>query len=230
MTLTAEILVAEDESAIREGLVALLESEGYTVRAAVDGEEALHLFREHRPDLVLLDVMMPKKNGYAVCSEIRASDQEVPILFLTAKDGDSDELRGLTLGADDYISKTSSQPVLLARIAAVLNRVRRTDDSPTGDFDFAGCHVDVVRFRLEPPDGESVELTLREIEILRCLASHPDEILSRDFLLTRFWGVNFDGNESTLSTAIRRLREKLGAIGRQIESVYGYGYRFRNEK
>ena len=118
----AEILVAEDESAIREGLCALLESEGYTVRAAVDGEDALRLFRECRPDLVLLDVMMPKKNGYAVCSEIRSSDQDVPILFLTAKDGDSDELRGLTLGADDYISKTSSQPVLLARIAAVLNR------------------------------------------------------------------------------------------------------------
>lgn len=226
----AEILIAEDESAIREGLCALLESEGYSVRAAVDGEEALLLFRAHRPDLVLLDVMMPKKNGYAVCSEIRSSDQVVPILFLTAKDGDSDELRGLTLGADDYISKTSSQPVLLARIAAVLNRVRRTGDSSTGDFDFAGCHVDVARFRLESPTGESVELTLREIEVLRYLGSHPDEILSRDFLLTRFWGMNFDGNESTLSTAIRRLREKLGDVGRQIESVYGYGYRFRREK
>lgn len=226
----AEILIAEDESAIREGLCALLESEGYSVRAAVDGEEALHLFREHRPDLVLLDVMMPKKNGYAVCSGIRSSDQVVPILFLTAKDGDSDELRGLTLGADDYISKTSSQPVLLARIAAVLNRARRTGDSSTGDFDFAGCHVDVARFRLESPAGERVELTLREIEVLRYLGSHPDEILSRDFLLTRFWGVNFDGNESTLSTAIRRLREKLGDVGRQIESVYGYGYRFRPGK
>lgn len=225
-----EILVAEDESAIREGLVALLESEGYTVRAAVDGEEALLLFREHRPDLVLLDVMMPKKNGYAVCSEIRSSDQDVPILFLTAKDGDSDELRGLTLGADDYISKTSSQPVLLARIAAVLNRIQRTGDSSMGDFDFAGCHVDVARFRLELPDGESVELTLREIEILRYLGSHPDEILSRDFLLTRFWGMDFDGNESTLSTAIRRLREKLGSMGARIESVYGCGYRFRREK
>lgn len=225
-----EILVAEDESAIREGLIALLESEGYTVRAAVDGEEALLLFREHRPDLVLLDVMMPKKNGYAVCSEIRSFDQDVPILFLTAKDGDSDELRGLTLGADDYISKTSSQPVLLARIAAVLNRIQRTGDSSVGDFDFAGCHVDVARFRLELPDGESVELTLREIEILRYLGSHPDEILSRDFLLTRFWGMDFDGNESTLSTAIRRLREKLGSMGARIESVYGCGYRFRPEK
>lgn len=224
----AEILVAEDESAIREGLCALLESEGYTVRAAVDGEDALRLFGECRPDLVLLDVMMPKKNGYAVCSEIRSSDQDVPILFLTAKDGDSDELRGLTLGADDYISKTSSQPVLLARIAAVLNRVRRTGDSSMGDFDFADWHVDVARFRLESPAGESVELTLREIAILRYLASHPDEILSRDFLLTRFWGVNFDGKESTLSTAIRRLREKLGDAGVRIESVYGSGYRYRS--
>ena len=224
----AEILVAEDESAIREGLCALLESEGYTVRAAVDGEDALRLFGECRPDLVLLDVMMPKKNGYAVCSEIRSSDQDVPILFLTAKDGDSDELRGLTLGADDYISKTSSQPVLLARIAAVLNRVRRTGDSSTGDFDFADWHVDVARFRLESAAGESVELTLREIAILRDLASHPDEILSRDFLLTRFWGVNFDGKESTLSTAIRRLREKLGDAGVRIESVYGSGYRYRS--
>ena len=228
--MTVEILIAEDESAIREGLSALLESEGYTVRAAADGEEALLLFREHRPDLVLLDVMMPKKNGYAVCSEIRAFDQNVPILFLTAKDGDSDELRGLTLGADDYISKTSSQPILLARISAVLNRIRRMDASPSGDFEFGGCHIDVVRFRMSRPDGGSSDLTLREIEILRYFNSHPDEVLTRDELLTRFWGLAFDGNESALNTAMRRLREKLGSTGARIESVYGCGYRFNPRK
>ncbi len=226
MSAEAEILLVEDEPAIREGLAVLLESEGYVVRAAENGARALELFRARRPALVLLDVMMPRKNGYVVCEEIRAADRDVPIVFLTAKDGETDELRGLTMGADDYISKTASHPVLLARLSAVLNRSRRAEALSSGDFDFAGWRVDVARFRLMAPGRESVDLALREIEILRHFHLHPGEVVSRDFLLTRFWGMDYAGNEASLSVAISRLREKLGADGARIERVYGQGYRY----
>jgi len=226
-TRKTSILLAENEEAIREGLVVLLEGEGYSVRAAGDGEAVVEMFKGVRPDLVLLDIMMPKKNGYVACSEIRALDPAVPIVFLTAKTGDSDELRGMTLGADDYIPKTASQAVLLAHLASVLNRARRSDETSSGDFLFAGLRVDVARFCLVSADGEAIGgVTMREIEILRYMGQHPEEVLSHDFLLTRFWGLDFDGNEATLTTAIRRLREKLGDVGSRIESVYGQGYRY----
>ena len=221
-----EILLAEDEGAIREGLVTLFESEGYGVRAAADGESALRLFRARYPDLVLLDVMMPKMNGYAVCQEIRGLNRDVPVLFLTARDSDAEELRGLLLGADDYISKTASMPVLLARVAAVLARAQRAADPMIGDFDFLGCCVDSSRQCLRRPDGSTVELALREVEMLRYFVQHPNEVLSRDFLFTRFWGRNFVGEDATLSVAISRLREKLGPLSSHIETIYGDGYRF----
>lgn len=223
-----EILLAEDEASIREGLAVLFEGENYAVRAAADGAAALALFRARRPDLVLLDVMMPGMNGYAVCSEIRARDAAVPILFLTAKAGDMDELRGLSLGADDYVSKTSSPQVLLARIARVLRRARAVrEDAPGGGFTFAGWRVDTARLRLTSSAGPGPELSLREVELMRLLVRHPDEVFSRDALVTRFWGADFEGNESTLSAAIKRLRGKLGAGAACLEAVRGCGYRYR---
>ena len=228
----AEILLAEDEAAIREGLAMLLESEGYAVRTAADGVSALAAFRARRPDLLLLDVMMPRKNGYAVCAEVRASDPWVPVLFLTAKDGDADELRGLSLGADDYIPKTASEPVLLARIARAVQRARAAETAngggaPSGNegFAFGGWRVDTVRYRLLGGDGRSVDLSVREIELLRHFHLHPGEVSTRDFLLTRFWGLDFEGGEAALSTAVARLREKLGPAAARIETVRGVGYR-----
>lgn len=229
---STDILLAEDESAIREGLAALLESEGYAVRTAADGVSALEAFRARRPDLLLLDVMMPRKNGYAVCAAVRASDPRVPILFLTAKDGDADELRGLSLGADDYIPKTASEPVLLARIARAVQRARASEPAsgnqpPSGNEVFAfGCwRVDAVRYRLLGGDGRTVDLSVREIELLRHFHRHPGEVATRDFLLTRFWGLDFEGGEAALSTAVARLREKLGPAAARIETVRGVGYR-----
>lgn len=220
------ILLAEDECSVREGLVALFESEGYAVRATADGVQAVEAFLARRPDLVLLDVMMPGKNGFTVCREILARDSSVPVLFLTAKDSEADELRGLMLGATDYISKTASQAVLLARVANALARAVRTHPAQTGGFPFAGQHVDTAQNRLVSPAGTMVDLTLREVELLRCFAAHPNELLSRDFLLTRFWGLDYEGNESAVSVAISRLRDKLGPSGSRIETVYGNGYRF----
>ncbi len=228
VTTPEEILLADDDDAIRTGLALVLEGEGYLVRAVADGDAALDSFRAHRPDLVLLDVMMPKRNGYSVCTEIRKIDAAVPILFLTARDDDAAELRGLTLGADDYMSKTISEPVMLARIAARLARARAAaDETPNGIFAFADCTIDTLRSRLQRPDGTAFDLSLREIEILRYLQAHPDEIFSRDALLTRFWGLDFDGNENALAAAVARLRAKLGAAGAHLEAVYGQGYRYR---
>lgn len=222
------ILLAEDEPMVREGLVILLESEGYEVRAAQDGEEALAMFRARRPDLLLLDVMMPKMSGYDVCRAVRAEDATLPVVFLTAKDGDADELRGLNLGADDYVSKTASERVKLARIASALRRAAARGDEARGNFRFADILVDAANFRLVGPDGRVEDVSPREVEILRCLVRHPGDVLSRDFLITRFWGVDFEGNENVLTVTMHRLREKLGPSGALIVTAVRKGYYFAN--
>ena len=190
-----------------------------------DGEEALRLYRERRPDLMLLDVMMPKGNGYEICETIRKTDVGTPVLFLTALDSDRDELRGLDVGADIYIPKTVSDEVLLARIAAAIRR--RRHDEPTGDFDFADWHVDPSKLSMRRKVGGTVSLGEREVALLRWFAQHPGVVFSRDFLFTRFWGASFEGNDSTLSIAIMRLREKLGASASGLKSVRGSGYVWR---
>lgn len=220
-----EIIVADDERVIRQSLEKLLATNGYVVRAAKNGEEALRLYQERRPDLMLLDVMMPKGNGYEICETIRKTDVETPVLFLTALDSDIDELRGLDAGADIYIPKTVSNEVLLARIAAAIRRHRH--DEPTGDFDIADWHVDPAKLSMRRKTGDAVVLSEREVAMLRWFGAHPDEVFSRDFLITKFWGVSFEGNDSTLSIAILRLREKLGESAAGLKSVRGSGYVWR---
>ena len=226
----AEILVAEDEKGIREGLAELLECEGYEVRQAADGVEALESYRRKRPDLMLLDIVMPKKNGLAVCSEIRASDKEMPILFLTARASEADVVGGFARGADDYMAKTVPSSEKLARIAAVLRRSQLRRSSCDENFTFGGCRVNSVALELERPSGERERLTLREVEMLRCFHDHCGEVLSRDYLITRFWGLSFSGTEKTLSVAISRLRDKLGPAGESIRTVVGAGYSFDDRK
>ena len=194
-------------------------------RAAKNGAEALRLHRERRPDLMLLDVMMPKMSGYEVCETVRRTDTETPVLFLTALDSDRDELRGLDAGADVYISKTVSDDVLLARIAAAIRR--RRHDEPTGVFDFADWQVDPAKLSMRRKTGDAVVLTEREVALLRWFAMHPDEVFSRDFLFTRFWGVGFGGSENTLTVALFRLRTKLGESATAFAAVRGSGYVFR---
>lgn len=221
----AEILIADDERVLREGLKAMLLGEGHAVRTARDGEDALRKISERAPDLVLLDVMMPKMNGYDVCGTIRQTDVETPILFLTALDSDVDELKGLGVGADDYISKTASNEILLARIAAAVRRHRH--EEPTGDFDFADWRVEPARQSMRLGAGDAVALREREVALLRWFAGHPGEVFTRDFLFAKFWGVSFDGNDSTLSIAILRLREKLGESAAGLKAVRGTGYVWR---
>ena len=223
--MNATVILAEDERLIRQSLVGLLEANGYDVRAGKDGEEALRLYRERRPDLMLLDVMMPKRSGYEVCEAVRSVDTETPILFLTALDSDVDELKGLGVGADDYISKTTSNEILLARIAAAVRRHRH--EEPTGDFDFADWHVEPTRQSMRRGTGEAVSLREREVALLRWFVGHPGEVFSRDFLFTKFWGASFDGSDSTLSIAILRLREKLGESAAGLQTIRGTGYAWR---
>lgn len=223
--MTANVILAEDERLIRQSLVRLLETTGYAVRVAKNGEEALRLYREWCPDLMLLDVMMPKANGYEVCETIRKTDVETPVLFLTALDSDVDELKGLGVGADAYISKTVSNEVLLARIAAAIRRHRH--DEPTGDFAFADWHVEAAKLSMRRTAGDAVALSEREVALLRWFAGHSGEVFSRDFLFAKFWGASFDGTDSALSIAILRLREKLGESAAGLKAIRGSGYAWR---
>ncbi len=227
------ILVAEDDPAIREGLVVTLESEGHEVRAAHDGAEALALYAERRPDLLLLDIMMPKRSGYEVCAEIRRSDASLPILFLTAKAGEEDAVLGLGLGADDYIVKPFGVRELLARVAAALRRAAVASagaappDSGADTFSIGTRRVDPRRFTLRAPDGAEESLTERELGLLRLFAAHPGEVLTRDRLLDDLWGVRYLGTTRTLDQHIAQLRRKLGPDAARIETVHGVGYRYR---
>jgi len=220
-----EILLAEDERALREALTVLLTDAGYGVRTAPDGERALARYRERRPDLLLLDVMMPKQDGYAVCAEVRKTDVDTPVLFLTALDAEADELRGLGVGADQYVSKAVSPEVLLARIAAVLRR--RGADLPGGDFDFGPWHIEASRLRMRLVDGTETALAEREVALLRWFVRHPDEVVLRDFLGSRFWGEQLAVDDNVINVAVFRLREKLGAAAATIRSVRRVGYVYR---
>ena len=219
----ADILLAEDDRVVRNTLVALFEGAGHSVRAVRDGARAVASFGDKRPDLVVLDVMMPVKDGLAACREIREADEDVPILFLTARDTEKDELAGLCVGADDYISKDASDELLLARIAAALRRSSRPE--ACGDFDIGSWHVAPRNFEMTC-GARRESLVEKEIALLRMFASHPGEVLTRDAIMSRFWGDDEDANDNALSMVMYRLREKLGP-GRPIETVRGIGYVYR---
>lgn len=220
-----EILLAEDERVFRASLKDLLEANGYAVRAVANGEKALAAYRERRPDLLLLDVMMPVKGGYETCEEIRRTDVETPILFLTALDSDEAELKGLGVGADQYISKTVSNDVLLGRIAAVVRRRRR--DEPSGDFDFADWHVEAESLSMRRGSDGPVSLNEREVAVLRWFAAHPGSVFTRDFLCTKFWGADCESDEGVVTVFVHRLRSKLGKAGATLMAVHGVGYAYR---
>ena len=228
------ILLAEDDATLRKALVLALRSEGYEARACRDGAEALAAYAERKPDLMLLDVMMPRRSGYDVCAEIRRTDRQVPVIFLTAKSGDDDQVLGLGLGADDFIAKPVKLDVLFARIVAVLKRARRAEApvpaapaAETGVFAFGGAAVDERRYTVRPPDGPEQPLTIRELGLLRTFAAHPGEVLSRDALLDAVWGVDYVAASRTLDQHIVQIRRKLGSAGAAVETVRGAGYRYR---
>jgi len=222
--IAAEILVVDDERAVRRGVAEILVGAGYVVREAKNGKEALRLFEELRPDLVLLDVMMPKMDGFSVCAAIREVDAAVPVLFLSALGDEESQLRGFGYGADDYIEKTLPAPLFLARVEAALRRSRAAE--PSGDFSFGEWRIRVAQRSMRRSTGETAELCDREIALLRLLAARRGEALSRDWLAMKLWGKNAAVSDNLLSVLVYGLRGKLAAEGRAIRTVRGVGYAF----
>lgn len=224
------ILVAEDDADLRQGLIDLLEAEGYRVTATADGAEALAAYRSAPPDLLLLDVMMPQKSGYEICREIRKQDQSTPIILLTAKGEEIDKVVGLELGADDYVTKPFGLHELRARIAAVLRRTTgpaKASGKISDRFTLGPATVDRKAYRLER-DGVLFDLTPRELKLLETFAARPGEVLSRNNLLNAAWGVDYFGTTRTLDQHIAQLRKKLEAdpsAPRIILTVHGVGYK-----
>jgi DNA-binding response OmpR family regulator len=225
------ILIAEDDANIRMGLVDLFESEGYSVRAVGDGRAALAAHHKAPSDLVLLDVMMPEKSGYDVCREIRKSDSDVPIIMLTAKGEEVDKVVGLQLGADDYVTKPFGVHELLARVEAVMRRAHgrhaQRQEWPD-EFGFGGARIDTRKYVIEYGD-KSEPLSHRELELIRFFIDHPNEVLSRNQLLDKVWGVEYFGTSRTLDQHISKLRKKMEtdpAEPRTIRTVHGVGYKY----
>jgi len=224
-----DILFAEDDEEIRGWVTFALSHDGHGVRAVADGEAALTAYAEKRPDLLILDVMMPKKSGYDVLLRVREADWSLPVLMLTAKSTESDKVMGLGVGADDYMTKPFGVRELQARVSALLRRTKVTEafGKVKGTFAFASWRVDESKRILIGSDDGKVELTDHELGILRFFAAHPNEVASREALLAAVWGTAYDGTNRTLDNRILALRKKLGDDARCIETVYGSGYRYR---
>ena len=223
----SEILFAEDDADIRKWVAVALETEGYAVRTVPDGEAALAAYAAQRPDLLMLDIMMPKRDGVSVCAEIRRRDAALPILMLTARTAERDKIAGLGAGADDYMTKPFGLGELLARIAALLRRARLVPfQPPRADAPFRlGAHmIDGARLTVIAPDGTETPLAAREYELLRLLAAHPGEVLRRNDILDELWGVAFHGNTRTLDQHVALIRRKLGTDAARIETVRNVGY------
>lgn len=221
----SKILIVEDDPAIQALLHDFIEEAGYRVVAALDGAEALARVAEEEFDLILLDILLPKIDGYGVCALIRQRS-DVPIIMLTALDGEEAQIRGLDLKADDYITKPFSLPVLLRKIAAVLRRASKQSDAPQ-ILRHKELTLDLDGYKVYAGE-ERIELTPREFEILRELMAHRGRILTRQNLLQTLWRYEFFGDERIIDTHIKNLRKKLGAAD-CIETVRGVGYRIDQE-
>ena len=222
-----DILVAEDNALLAKGICTALKSERYRVRHVADGAAALAAIAERRPDVLVLDIMMPKTDGITVCRTIRRTDAHLPILMLTARGLDSQKVEGLSAGADDYLTKPFSIAELLARIAALLRRaLLAAPESAADTFAFGAATVDASTLTVTASDGTSQRLLPRELRLLKLFAENPGKVFSRDDLLDRFWGVSYYGTTRTLDQRLMLLRKKLGSDAARIESVHGVGYRF----
>lgn len=222
-----KMLLADDNDAIRDILKSFAEAEGFEVAEASDGEEALDLFRQWGPDIILLDVMMPKRDGFAVCRDIRQESQ-VPVIMITAKGEDYDRIMGLEIGADDYVVKPFSAPEVMARVRAVLRRVPPAGAEVAAGSTGRGNLVLREEARLAEVAGKKLSLTRKEFDLLATLLAHPERVYSRERLLDLLWGYDYTGDTRTVDTHIRRLRAKLdkaGARGVAIGTVWGEGYK-----
>ena len=221
------VLVVEDDRNIAELLQMYLEKEGYAVTTAFDGGQGLTKFRSIQPDLVLLDVMMPVMDGWAVCKTIRA-ESTTPVIMLTAKSETDDKVAGLKSGADDYITKPFEMREVLARIEAVLRRTNHLSmEAPARRLVFDKLVIDMDAFELIV-DGKKVDTPPKEMELLYYLASSPNRVYTRNQLLDEVWGFDYFGDSRTVDVHVKRLREKLEGVSEKwsLKTVWGVGYKF----
>lgn len=223
------ILIVDDEKDIRELLSFQLQQHGFATVAASNGEEALSKIEEKPPDLIILDLMMPKMDGAEVCRVLKRDEKtrRLPIIMLTAKGEEIDRVVGFELGADDYVAKPFSPRELALRVKAVLKRIT-TADEPAEFLTYKDLHIDLSRHRVTVA-GKPVELTSTEFKLLTTLLQRRGRVQTRDHLLENVWGYDYIGFTRTVDTHIRRLRAKLGTAGDCIETVRGVGYRFVDE-
>jgi two-component system response regulator MtrA len=221
----ATILLVEDDPSIREITRLGLVEAGFRVESAPDGEEGLVRFRHDRPDLVVLDIMLPKRDGLEVCRVIR-SESSVPVVMLTARSEAIDIVVGLESGADDYVTKPFEMPILVARIRAALRRAQLIE--PTETVTLGDLHIDVSAHRVVRSEGEDIELTPTEFRLLLQLARRPGQVFTRELLLDQVWGYSYLGDSRLVDVAIQRLRTKIEvdpAAPTLVETVRGVGYR-----
>jgi len=221
------VLIVDDELRMRKLIKDFLSAKGYSILEAEDGEKALEVFENNKNkiSLILLDVMMPKLDGWSVLRQIR-QDSKVPIIMLTARGEEQDELFGFELGVDEYISKPFSPKILVARVEAIL---KRTNKSEKEVKDYDGIEID-KEGRTVKVDGKPVELSLREYELLVYLVENENIALSRDKILNNVWNYDYYGDSRTIDSHIKKIRHKLGKKGKYIETVRGIGYKFEIKK
>jgi len=221
------VLVVEDDPTLRLGLTKTLRSAGFRVEVAKTGREGIDKALAERPDLVLLDVMLPEKNGFEVCEELREADYDLPIIMLTAKGEEEDKVRGLKLGADDYVVKPFGLAELLARVDAALRRHRKVERELTV-VEFADVKIDFKSHKMQKK-GQYVEVTALEMKLIRFMLKHEGELVPRQRMLDAVWGADYFGTDRTVDNFINRLRTKMEDDPKEprfITTVRGVGYRF----
>lgn len=227
----ATILIVDDEKQMRDLIQIMLQQEAHTTYEASNGQQALDILAQMDIDLLLLDVMMPEMDGFVVCQRIRETSN-VPIIFLTAKDAKEDKVKGLRMGADDYIVKPFSGDELLARIEAVLRRTPKEMHVPHSNTTFQCCGITLDEIsRTVHVDQKKIMLTMKEFELLNLFMKHPNIVYNREQLLEQIWSLDYEGGTRTVDTHIKTLRLKLGKKASvYIQTVWGVGYRFGKEE
>ncbi len=225
MNKTPRIMIVDDDANICELVRLYLEKEGYATVVCLDGEKALNEFRTNKPDMAILDIMMPKVDGMTVCREIR-KESDMPIIMLTAKGETFDKVLGLELGADDYVVKPFEGKELVARVKAVLRRYFK-DESDLKVIDLPNLNINLSNYELKV-GGSVLETPPKELELLYFLASHPNRVFTREQLLEDVWGFDYYGDSRTVDVHVKRLREKLEGYEEswQLKTVWGVGYKF----
>ncbi len=216
------VLIVDDEQRMRKLVKDFLVKQDFTVLEAADGEQAVDIFLENKDiDLVILDVMMPKMDGWETCREIRQYSQ-VPIIMLTARGSENDELKGFELGVDEYISKPFSPKILVARVQALL---RRTNSIAEGNLEYGGIVLNRSAHEVLI-DGERIDLSFKEFELLTYFMENKDIALSRERILNHVWDYDYFGDARTIDTHVKKLRSKMGDKGKYIKTIWGMGYKF----